>query len=211
MRFRSSIMTAVLATSLALGAGFAIAQEASPTAGGDLSRTMILSNPEGQLVGNASLFETDGAVTITVRNAKDSGLAPGEHGIHIHETGACVASGETPYESAGGHFNPTDASHGAPEDEGSHAGDLGNFTVEDDGTFTFEITTDKVTLASGAENSLDDEDGSALVIHEGTDDLMTDPSGESGGRVGCGIIFKSTVPAAPAASPVASPEASPVN
>jgi Cu-Zn family superoxide dismutase len=116
-----------------------------------------------------------------------------------------------PYESAGGHFNPTDAAHGAPEDEGSHAGDLGNFTVEDDGTFTFEITTDKITLAPGAENSLDDEDGSALVIHEGTDDLMTDPSGESGGRVGCGIIFKSTVPAAPAASPVASPEASPVS
>jgi superoxide dismutase, Cu-Zn family len=206
MRFRSLITTGILATTLVLGAGTAVAQEASPASGEGLSRTMILTNPEGKVVGNATLTQADGTVTITVKNSKDSGLAPGEHGIHIHETGACVAAGEKPYDSAGGHFNPTGVTHGAPEGE-SHAGDLGNFTVEDDGSFTFEITTDKVTLAPGADNSLDDEDGSALVIHEGTDDLKTDPAGDSGGRVGCGIIFKSTVPVT---SPEASPEASPV-
>jgi Cu-Zn family superoxide dismutase len=206
MRLRSTIMTGLLATSLALGAGSALAQDAAPAAGEDLTRTMTLSNPEGKIVGYATLTETDGVLAIKVVNTGDSGLAPGEHGIHIHETGSCISSGEKPYDSAGGHFNPAGATHGAPEDEGSHAGDLGNMTVNDNGSFTFEMTTDKVTLAEGAKHSLADEDGSALVIHEHADDLSTDPSGESGGRVACGIIFKVTVPVAtPAASPVASP------
>jgi Cu-Zn family superoxide dismutase len=210
MRFRSTIMTGLLATSLALGASSALAQDSTPASGGEetLTRTMILTNPEGKVVGNAKLTESDGTVTIAVKNSKDSGLAPGEHGIHIHETGSCVASGEKPYDSAGGHCNPEGATHGGPDTEGSHAGDLGNLTVNEDGTFEFEISTDKVTLAEGAENSLADEDGSALVIHEMADDMATDPSGESGSRVACGVIFKTTV-AAPAASPVASPEASP--
>lgn len=212
MRFRSTIMTGLLATSLALGAGSALAHEgheASPAASDEaLTRTMTLSSPEGTIVGYATLTETDGMLTIKVANTGDSGLAPGEHGIHVHETGSCVVSGEKPYDSAGGHFNPAGATHGAPEDEGSHAGDLGNMTVNDNGSFTFEVTTDKVTLAEGAEHSLADEDGSALVIHEHADDLSTDPSGESGGRVACGIIFKSTVPVA---TPVASPEASPAS
>jgi Cu-Zn family superoxide dismutase len=133
MRFRSTIMTGVLATSLALGAGTALAQDASPAADEGLTRTMTLSNPEGKIVGYATLTEADGALAIKVANTGDSGLAPGEHGIHIHETG--------------GHFNPAGATHGAPEDEGSHAGDLGNMTVNEDGTFTFEIATDKVTLS----------------------------------------------------------------
>lgn len=204
------MMTGLLATSLAVGATSALAQDATPASGGEemLTRTMILTNPEGKVVGNAKLTESNGTVTIAVRNSRDSGLAPGEHGIHIHETGRCIASGKRPYDAASGHLNPDGATHGGPDAPGGHAGDLGNLTVNDDGTFEFEIANDKVTLAEGAGNSLADEDGSALVIHEMADDLTSDPSGDSGSRVAYGVIFKSTVPA-PAASPIASPEASP--
>jgi len=104
MRFRSTIMTGLLATSLAIGAGSAVAQEASPATGEEsLTRTLTLTNTEGGVVGYATLTELDGEVAIKVANTGDSGLAPGEHGIHIHETGRCIASGDTPYESGGGH------------------------------------------------------------------------------------------------------------
>jgi Cu-Zn family superoxide dismutase len=113
----------------------------------------------------------------------------------------CDPSGETAFQSAGGHFNPTDASHGGPDDEDSHAGDLGNLTVDDNGAFEFEITTDRVTLDPEAENSLADQDGGALVIHAGADDLKTDPSGESGERLICGVIFPA-MEGTPEATPV---------
>lgn len=87
-----------------------------------------------------------------------------------------------------------------------HAGDLGNITVNDDGTFTFEVTVQNVGLGEDAENALADEDGSALLIHANPDDLETDPGGESGGRIACGIIFQNTLPVA---SPAATPEATP--
>ncbi len=188
---------------------------ATPTGGVVLNR-FPLSTPDGKIAAYAEIREGADGVTITVTNSSDSGLEPGTHGIHIHEVGSCDASGTTPYGSAGGHFNPTDASHGAPDDEESHAGDLGNLTVADDGTIDFQITTDKVTLDPAADNSLAGPTGSALVIHAGEDDMATDPSGDSGGREACGIIFRSTEPAyntvvPTSASPEASPQATPAN
>jgi Cu-Zn family superoxide dismutase len=167
------------------------------------------------VVGSASFAETPEGVTVTMQSTSEgdgSGLEPGFHGIHIHETGDCDPSGDTPYASAGGHFNPTGATHGAPDDADSHAGDLGNLEVDEAGTFGLQVTTGKVTLTPGAENSLADEDGSAIIIHAGEDDLETDPSGESGERIACGVIFPAPGAAAtPAADGSdATPEATPV-
>lgn len=167
-------------------AGRSVAQEAA-----DTEISITLANAEGQEVGSATFREGDDGVTISVALI-DGALEPGEHGIHIHETGECDPSGDEPFSSAGEHFNPTGAAHGGPpngENE-AHAGDLGNLTADENGAAEFEITTDRVTLASGEENSLSDDDGSALVIHTNLDDLETDPSGESGGRLICGVIFE---------------------
>ena len=176
--------------------------EGTPAMG---ERQVTLVSPEGGMVATALFVESADGVTITVTSDEDSSLEPGEHGIHIHEFGMCTPSeGDEPFADAGGHFNPTDHMHGAPDAEDSHAGDLGNLVVEDDGTIDFEITTDKVTLTPGADNSLADEDGSALLIHDGTDDLETDPSGDSGGRIACGTIYQhpQAMIGTPASTPV---------
>lgn len=203
MSIGKRLFAGMLASTLALGGSTAIAQDALPGATPSIEEQhIILASPEGDLVATARFIEIDEGVTITVTTDADSGLEPGEHGIHIHERGVCTPTeGDEPFSDAGGHYNPTDAEHGGPEDEDAHAGDLGNLTVEEDGTIDFEITTDRVTLVTGEENSLADEDGSALIIHADQDDLETDPSGESGERVACGTIFQH-----PQGTPVATPD-----
>ena len=176
--------------------GIAIAQDTTPGAVPGSPLTITLSGVDGVELGTATFSETDGVLVIDVSVA---GLEPGDHGIHIHETGSCDASGDDPFASAGGHFNPQGVEHGPGPQEpvatpgyspvSAHAGDLGNITVGDDGTGTLTVETGLVTLAADADNSLADPDGSALVIHENPDDLTTDPSGESGGRIACGVIF----------------------
>lgn len=213
MGLRSRLAAGLLASTLVVGGGVALAQEATP----ELSEivTVDLVNADGALVGTASFAESAAGVTITVQSTSEgsgSGIEPGLHGIHIHETGSCDPSGDMPFASAGGHFNPTNAKHGAPDDPDSHAGDLGSLEVEEGGIFGFEITTGRVTLAPGAENSLADEDGSAILIHANEDDMETDPSGESGGRIACGVIFAAAggmgTPAADGSD--ATPEATPI-
>jgi Cu-Zn family superoxide dismutase len=194
------IMTMVSAFAMALVGAFAesAAQDASPTPLAIVETT--LQDVNGQEVGSATFTETpDGLVMIEV---DVEGLAPGEHGIHIHETGVCDPTGDTPFASAGGHYNPTGATHdgppmvgamGTPEAVGAmgspvamsaHAGDLGNITVDDTGVGRLEISNDRFRISE-----LNDDDGSALVVHADPDDLVTDPSGNSGSRVYCGVIF----------------------
>jgi Cu-Zn family superoxide dismutase len=140
-----------------------------------------LRNAEGQVLGMAIFTQEPQEVRISVTV---KGLSPGEHGIHIHAVGKC----EPPdFLSAGPHFNPTNTKHGLNNPEGPHAGDLPNLVVGEDGSAVYEYITDRVMLTPG-ELSLLDEDGSALVIHAGPDDQMTDPAGNSGARVLCGII-----------------------
>ncbi len=140
-----------------------------------------LRNAEGQVLGMAIFTQEPQGVRISVTV---KGLSPGEHGIHIHAVGKC----EPPdFLSAGPHFNPTNKKHGLNNPEGPHAGDLPNLVVSEDGSAVYEQITDRVTLMPG-ELSLFDEDGSALVIHAGPDDQMTDPAGNSGARVLCGVI-----------------------
>ncbi len=140
-----------------------------------------LRNAEGQVLGMAIFTQEPQGVRISVTV---KGLSPGEHGIHIHAVGKC----EPPdFLSAGPHFNPTNKKHGLNNPEGPHAGDLPNLVVGEDGSAVYEHITDRVTLTPG-ELSLFDEDGSSLIIHAGPDDQITDPAGNSGARVLCGVI-----------------------
>ena len=173
---------------------------ATPAAAPVITLLVPLFDADGAQVGTAKLEESrDLAVTVSVIV---SGLVPGPHGLHIHQTGRCDADSATPFASAGAHFNPTDGTHGSPDDPEAHAGDLGNIVVGDDGTGELERTTTKVTLSPGPV-TLADADGSALVIHADRDDLETDPDGNSGARIACGVIFS------PAGTPVATPATSP--
>lgn len=140
-----------------------------------------LRNAEGRVLGMAIFTQESQGVRISVTV---KGLSPGEHGIHIHSVGKC----EPPdFLSAGPHLNPTNKKHGLNSPEGPHAGDLPNLTAHDDGSAIYEHVTDRVTLTAG-ELSLFDADGSALVIHAGPDDQITDPAGNSGARVLCGVL-----------------------
>lgn len=163
-----------------------------PGAGGALAQspdraTAELQDNEGEPAGTAEFVEGQNGVTITVEVS--DGVEPGRHGIHIHET-ADLSSSD--FESAGDHFNPTDAKHGFDNPEGPHAGDLKNITVSEDGTASYQTVNDRITLSEGS-NAVLDKDGSALIIHEMADDNRTndDPEtgpGMSGDRVAAGAI-----------------------
>jgi superoxide dismutase, Cu-Zn family len=133
-------------------------------------------------VGTAQLNQLEQGVQIVVAV---SGLPAGKHALHIHETGEC----EPPFESAGGHFNPTGAEHGWDNPQGPHAGDLPNIYIGE-GAVQVEYITDRVTLEDG-ETSLLDDDGAAIVIHEGQDDYVSEPAGDAGMRLACGVIEQS--------------------
>lgn len=209
-----------LVTSLAFGFGAAVptfAQDSTPAATPAVVEpqqvTLTLIDTKGNVAGVARLTQESptSEVMITVTNASDSGLTPGEHGLHIHEAGVCDTKVDPPFSSAGGHFNPSGHMHGAPDSADSHAGDLGNLTVKDDGSFLLQTTSTAFTLYAGEPNSLSSATGTSLMIHEKADDLKTDPSGDSGSRVACGVIFAPQAGAVmPAATPVASPQATPV-
>ena len=115
-------------------------------------------------------------------DANLSAVPPGYHGFHIHEVGKC----EPPdFKSAGGHFNPEEDRHGLMTDAGPHAGDLPNIHVPENGKLRIEMLHQLVSL-----QGLLDDDGSAIVIHEGPDDYVTDPTGNAGARIACGVIIK---------------------
>lgn len=145
------------------------------------SATAELRNAQGASVGTATLEEGDAGVRITLQL---SGLPQGTHGFHVHQTGECTPP---TFESAGGHFNPTSAQHGLENPQGPHAGDMENIEVSADSTANITTDNDRIALAPGA-NSVLDADGSAIVIHATADDQMTDPSGNSGDRIACGVI-----------------------
>lgn len=141
-----------------------------------------LKDSDGKKVGTAMLEDGDKGVNV---HLEATNLTEGEHGFHFHEKAACE---EPDFESAGGHFNPEDTNHGFDDPDGPHAGDLPNIEVEEDGSVNEDFVAEGVTLEKGKENSLLDDDGTALVIHAEADDNKSQPSGDSGDRIACGVI-----------------------
>src|SRR5262245_12756480 len=168
---RVIIATAVLACASLLAG----AVSAQPKATADMK------DASGKSLGEAVLAQRDGAVEIDFTL---TGLPKGTHAFHIHEIGRC----DPPFESAGGHFNPTGKQHGKDNPGGAHAGDLPNLEVPSTGRIKVDLTVKDVSLEGG--RGLLDGNGAALVIHDGRDDYKSDPAGSAGKRLACGVIHR---------------------
>lgn len=147
-------------------------------------RVVELKNADGKSVGTVRLSVQGQGIGLEL-HLHD--LPPGEHGIHFHQNPACVAPD---FKSAGGHFNPDSKKHGFDSPDGHHAGDLRNFTVDSAGKANgIKLTTPDVTFSDGTRSLLRDG-GTSIVVHAKPDDYKTDPSGNSGDRIACGVISK---------------------
>ena len=174
---RFTMATALGACALALvGCNENKLETGMPAAGGATAVAM-LRTATGADVGRATATEVTGGLRFTV-DAKD--MPAGTHGAHAHTTGRCDAPG---FETAGGHWNPTEMKHGTMNPQGPHQGDVPNLIIDSGGRGTVAVTIPGATMAG-----LLDADGSAFVIHAQADDLKTDPSGNSGGRIACGAF-----------------------
>ena len=140
-----------------------------------------LKDAQGKDVGQVQLSQTPHGVLLKMTL---KGVPPGERAFHIHAVGKC----EPPFTSAGPHFNPGNHKHGMEAKEGAHAGDLPNLHIPASGELVIEIANPMISLVKGQPNSVFDADGSAIVIHAGADDYKSDPAGNAGDRIACGVV-----------------------
>jgi Cu-Zn family superoxide dismutase len=141
----------------------------------------VLKDKSGKEVGTVDLVQTPHGVLLKLSL---KGIPAGEHAFHVHAVGKC----EPPFTSAGGHFNPGGKKHGMEAADGPHAGDMPNLHVPPSGELAVEVANPAISLVKGQPNSVFDADGSAIIIHAAADDYKTDPTGNAGDRIACGVI-----------------------
>jgi Cu-Zn family superoxide dismutase len=179
---RSALLTLLtLPLAAACSGGRANSNEPAPVPAGITARAEM-KDAQGRSLGTLTLAQTPLGVLIT---GELTGLPEGAHGLHVHDVGRC----DPPFTSAGGHFNPTQRQHGFRNRAGFHAGDLPSFSSPASGSTRVDHFTREVTLGTGP-TSLLDPDGSSLVVHASIDDYATDPAGNSGARIACGVITR---------------------
>lgn len=157
-----------------------VSRPAPRTAASFRTATATIRDGTGARVGTATFSDSFGGLIVV---GSVEGLGIGAHGIHIHEVGKCDA----PFTTAGGHFNPDKKHHGFKNTEGPHLGDMPNIDVPASGMLRFEFVLPNVSLRGA--NALLDADGASIVVHSMRDDFLTDPSGNSGARLACGVII----------------------
>lgn len=181
--YHSSTVKPVLMVILAMALSACAKQEPQqmkkmPEAPSINKAVAVLHPTEGNQAHGTVSFTREGEAIKVVADIE--GLTPGKHGFHIHEFGDCSAMDGT---SAGGHFNPENVRHGAPTDSVRHVGDLGNLEAGSDGKAHFEMS-DAMLAFSGTHSII----GRGMIIHAGEDDLTSQPTGNAGARVACGVI-----------------------
>ena len=143
--------------------------------------TADVKTADGKDVGTVTLTQTR---TVVRLSGSLKGLPAGEHALHMHSVGKC----EPPFTSAGPHFNPAQKKHGKLNPEGHHAGDMDNIVVPASGNLALKMVNKDITLEKGKPNSVFQEGGTAVVIHAAKDDYTTDPTGNAGDRIACGVV-----------------------
>ena len=189
----------VVCAALALGGSLAVAQKkkTAPKAEGPKPIVVTVEAKSGStLTGKATFAPKGKEVEMKLEVEK---APPGVHAVHLHETGDCSSADG---KSAGGHWNPTTQAHGQWGHEHFHLGDIGNMSVGADGKGSITLTTDKWALAGGGANDIN---GKAIIVHEKIDDFTTQPTGNAGNRIGCGVVGTPAPKASPA--PAAAPAA----
>ena len=181
---KPAIFSAMIAASLSLAACSQNEASSPDTANPSRTLTHSISGADGTALGSLLLQDlgADGTkITVSV-----DGISPGPHAMHFHEIGKCDAPD---FKSSGGHYNPTSSSHGHKTAEGPHAGDMMNVEADADGTGTFIVINERVSInGNHGLPALLDADGTALILHAGADDYESQPSGAAGSRIGCAVV-----------------------
>lgn len=185
---RTLLALAPLALLAAACSGSKSPSTAAAPPAGPTAVAAIEARSGSTLTGVAKFVQNGDAVHVTI---DVSNATPGTHAVHLHEKGDCSAPDAA---SAGGHFNPAHTEHGSPDAAAHHAGDFGNMSVDEEGHGHLELDTTSLTVLPGDRSV----DGRAVVVHAKEDDMHTQPTGNAGGRVGCGVVAVKAGTAPPA-------------